>query len=700
MKKRDGQDARPTTEGLAPGYGERICPKVSVDGLPDSDVQPLLGYRNMYMWAVVPVKSEPWTPARLQARVAEAAKFMKVDGWKQGVIAKADGALKYDWPAFDWLTPGMKPFATPFWGQSYRCPVCKDPTLLSDPPNDIHRHVCPNCKKVIANDPFFDQCARQEYFRHRFADIRTLAMAWLLTGDGNYADKAITIMLAYADAYPKMTVAGYRSTGGSSRLAKYTLIVTWCLPDFAEGYALLAAYPGLDKAKRQRIETMLVDAGLREERHGGEFNNQQAEFIRTYGSVALVTGYWPLLGEALHGDFGWDAMVEYGYSEDGIGHEGQAYHVASWQAQNNFATFAFDRGLNLMTPRFKRIYDGSLAMGYGHGSLYELAYRVYQEPAYLAKFEEGRRYPGESAILCGVPNAPKAASVPAVSKLLDGMGYIFLRRGNAADSWEIHLNYKEQFDRTEQDHFTTFFFRNGVQADAAVGRMSYTTPGGDWMYFTPAHNVIVIDGQNSRGTVGELVAYKGDGDTPFAVVADNPPGTLYEGVRQLRAIALLGDAYVVFDRVVCDQPRTIDRYQWGKGKAALAFKAEPATPAKIPEAGRYKDIDAGPCSREMRIDFENGLKMRLVADQDMTGYKAVSFGGYMGTPMEVTWARLDNCKEANLLAVFSFGKDTQPPAAKIVKSTDDEIVIEVKDKEKTYTMTISPKEKKAWVEGK
>ena len=162
------QDAK----NLAPAYGERICPRVFAEGIEDSDVQPLEGYRNMYLWAVVPVKKEPRTPQTLQARVAESAKFMQVDDWKSGILRRADAALKYDWPAFDWLTPGMKPTATPFWGQSYRCPDCKDPTLQSDPPNEIKRHVCPRCKKVIENDPYFDQCMRQEYFRHRFADIR------------------------------------------------------------------------------------------------------------------------------------------------------------------------------------------------------------------------------------------------------------------------------------------------------------------------------------------------------------------------------------------------------------------------------------------------------------------------------------------------------------------------------------------------
>ena len=84
----------------------------------------------------------------------------------------------------------------------------------------------------------------------------------------------------------------------------------------------------------------------------------------------------------------------------------------------------------------------------------------------------------------------------------------------------------------------------------------------------------------------------------------------------------------------------------------------------------------------------------------MTGCKAISFGGYMGTPMEVTWARLDNCKEAALLATFFLGKDTKPPAAKIVKSTDDEIVLELKAKDKRHTVTVKPKAKKVAVEVK
>ncbi len=682
---------------LSPGYAESICPRVWVDGLADSEVQPLIGFRRMPMWAVVPPQRPAWTPPAFQARVAAAATFMVTTQWTNTVLTAAERALAHDWPAYDWLTPGQDPLTAPHWGQSYRCPACQS-WLRMDPPDKIGRHVCSNarCGKVVEGDPRLDQAARQEYFAHRFADVRTLAVAWLLTGDSTYADKALAIALAYADAYPSMTVLGTRSTSGGSKLSKTTLGSSWQLHKLAEGYAMLATYDELTEDKRQRIDAMLIDEGLRMARHAVEYTNMQGEHVRSYGSVALATGYWPLLGEAIHGEFGWHEIIEYGFSEDGFAHEGQAYHKMLFDALSHFAVFAADRGIDLLTWRFKRVFDGSQTMGYA-GPAFELPYRQYRDPAYLAALDGARRDNAEISILHGEPGLAAPDQFPAVSRLMDGMGYLFLRRGTAADSWEIRLNYKEQFDRGEADRFTTFFFRNGLQMDASVGRMFYTVPGQEWQTFTPAHNVIVIDGQNSRHVHGELVSWQGQGDTPIAVVADDPDAPLFEGVRLLRGIALLGDAYVVFDRVVAETPRTIDRYQYGKGTAKLHFPAAPPdTPlANLPEAGRFSNLQTGQACQELRIDFQNHLNMRLVSDQDMTGCKALTFAAT--GPIEVTWARLDHTTEATFLATFSLGKDSQPPHARIIKSTDDEIVFEVTAPDQAFVVTIRPGDKTAEV---
>ena len=48
------------------------------------------------------------------------------------------------------------------------------------------------------------------------------------------------------------------------------------------------------------------------------------------------------------------------------------------------------------------------------------------------------------------------------------------------------------------------------------------------------------------------MAYDPSPAAPVAVVRSDPRAPLYPGVAQWRCIALVGDAYVVFDRVACE----------------------------------------------------------------------------------------------------------------------------------------------------
>ena len=685
-------------QGLKPGHAERICPRVWIEGLADSDVQPLLGYRPMPMWAVVPVAAPPLTPPAFQARVAEAAATMNVEGWKGRALAYADETLRYDWPVLDWVAPGKDPLQTPFYGFCYACPQCKSRDFMRrDPPNSTTRHFCRGCDKVFEhNEGGLDDCARKENFADFFRRVRGLALAWLLTGEAKYADKAIAMATAFAAAHPGMTVVGERSCGTSTRLSTYNLGAAWNLPNLAEARIMLAAYPGLTGASRTTWDAFLLDEALRVTRQCGLFLNQQDEYVRVGITAAVATGYWPLLGEAIDGDFGWHAQVEYGFSEDGIGHEGSAYHTMKTNCMFETAAFADDLGIDLMTPRFKRVYDGTLTVGGGGHPGYETAYRKYRDPAYVPGIEALRQNPGEHSILRGVPRMPRAADLRMESKLMEGSGFVFLRKGSPVDSREIRLNYRAQFDRGEADRYSTWFFRNNRQVDSGVGRCPYTEPGAAFMGETAAHNTIVIDGQNSRDVVGELVAYEGGGDTPYAVVATDPAAPLFEGVRQVRGIALVGDAYVVFDRVVCDRPRTIDRYQYGPGQAVLHFPtAAPAAPLPaVNEKGRFTDVVAGAAGREMRIDFGGDLRMRLACDRDMTGCRARTLRT-ASQPIDVTWARVEAATEATFLAAFSLGKEVEPPAVRIVKTGDDEIVLALEDRGRSWTFTIRPRAKSA-----
>ncbi len=678
---------------LPPLYSEPLIPRVSVPGVEDSDVIPLRGYRRFPMWGSVPIfNRHRWTPATLQAFLEAREKVLpKIADWKAHVVRCADEALKYRWPVPD--------FGPPLHDQGYRCNKCND-WLQPATPTSLHKHFCPICKATFENNSYIDRCWLMRYNSGRASDVRNLALVHLLTGKPAYAEKAAEILLDYAAAHPKMPIYGTRSTSGASKLGCNTLHSSYVIPAFAEGYSFLETAPCLDEGKRARIVQFLKEAAFSVVRHSVEYNNQQAEHFRAYGSVGLATGFWPLAAEAIYGDFGWHELVEYGYSEDGIAHEAGAYHFAVFQAMNDLARFAYGQGVDLYTARFKRVFDGSLNAGLvmGGSGDYELAYRAYGDPRYLPTIAAAREQGNEITGLHGILGLPSAERLPVRSVHMTGAGYVYLRRGTAARWLGIALNYIKPFDRGERDRLTTFFYQTGTQVDSTVGRITYSSPHADWMAATAAHNCIVIDGADEQDADCQLIAFDPSPEAPVAVVATNPVSPLYEGVSQLRCIALLDDSFVVFDRVTCDRPRTIDRYQYGKGTALLGFKAGPIEPLPqaLPKAGAFSQIQGGPCGKEIRIDFENALKMRLVSDGDLEACKGLTFGGYQGTPMEFTFARRTG-REAAFLAAFTLGKDTQPPALAILKSTPDELAFEVKSAARAWNVTIRPKDKKVTV---
>jgi len=694
---------------LPPLYSEPLIPRVSVPGVEDSDVIPLRGYRRFPMWGSVPIfNKHRWTPATLQAFLGAREKVLpKIADWRAQVVRSADEAMKYRWPVPD--------FGPPLHDQGYRCKKCSD-WLRPATPTSFHKHICPKCGDTFENNAYYDRCWLMRYNSARASDVRHLALAYLITGKAEYAAKATEILLDYAAGYPKMPIYGTRSTSGASKLGANTLHSSYVIPAFAEGYSFLETAPCLDEEKRARIVQFLKETAFSVVRHSVEYNNQQAEHFRAYGSVGLATGFWPLAAEAIYGDFGWHELVEYGYSEDGIAHEAGAYHFAVFQAMNELAMFAKGQGVNLYTARFKRVFDGSLNAGLvlGGSGPYELAYRAYGDPRYLPTLAAAREQGNEITALHGILGLPSAERLPVSSVHMAGAGYVYLRRGTAADWLGIALNYIKPFDRGERDRLTTFFHRTGTQVDSTVGRITYGSPHAGWMAATAAHNCIVIDGADEQDADCQLIAFDpspyrqrpagsrqdggGTAETPIAVVATNPASPLYDGVAQLRCVALLEDSFVVFDRVACDRPRTIDRYQYGKGTARLHAKASPVEPLPqaLPKAGAFSQIQGGPCGKELRVDFENLLRMRVVSDGDMEAYKGLTVGAYQATPMEFTFVRRSGA-EAAFLASFTLGKDKEPPALTILKSTPEEMVFEVKAPARAWNVTIRPKDKKVRV---
>ena len=683
--------SRQKAMALPPLFAEHAFPNVYMEGVPDSDVIPLMGFRRWPMWGTVPIFNRVWwTPVAMQAHVdARKTLFPGVDAWKAKITNCAEMAMNVNWPTppLDLLPPG--------YDQGYICKDCKC-SLTPAEPASFTKHVCPRCKKSYENDYAISKSFIPNYLGARFEDIRALALSYQLTGREDYAKKAVQMLLSYADAYPSFPVTGMRSTSGGSRFGRATLFGSYLLPILAEAYTFLHEAPCLDGNSRLRIERMLNEEAGRLARHSTEYSNQTMEHLRAYGSVGLATGCWPLAAEAIQGEFGWHEMAEYAFSEDGITGEAGAYHWSIFVALNRFAGFASSQGINLLTARLKRVYDGTLTLlPSGKYPGYELAYRVYRDPAYINALSGSA---SEEKIFCGAVGIPNPELTPVKSVLMPAAGYVFLRSGNAADSREIRLNYIKTFDRLEFDRFSTFFYHNGMPVDASVGRIKYTVEGGR-MEATAAHNAIVIDGLDEKPVDGDLLSFHAAENSSVAAVVTDPASPFFEGVSQLRGVALLDTCYIVFDRITADRPRTIDRFQYGQGKALLKFSSR-KTESPIqnpPPIGTFKDVEGGACGKEARIDFGNNLKMRLVSDKDFDVYKAVTAGTYEARPMDVTFARISNATEATFLAGFTDEKDVEPPVLRIRSSTPEKLVLEVEMTGKTQVITVDIQTKNAAV---
>lgn len=681
--------SRQKAMALPPLFAECAFPQVSLDGVPDSDVFPLMGYRKWPMWGAVPIFNRTWwTPATMQAHVAaRKALIPGIDGWQAGILKGADATVAVDWP-----TPPLDLLPAAHI-MRYICSTCKC-FLQPATPTEFRRHVCPTCKKVYEGDETINKAFVTRYVGDRVENLRNLGLAWLLSGRDDYAKKAVQMLLAYAAAYPKMPVTNMRSTSAGVKLNYATLHSSYLLPVLAEAYAFLHEAPCLDAQSRQSIEGMLNDEAARDMRHSTEYSNQTMEHLRAFGSAGLATGFWPFAAEAIHGEFGWHEMVEYAFSDEGITGEAGAYHRSIFYALSRFAAFACDQNLDLFTARLKRVYDGTLFL-VGQDASYELAYRAYRDPTYISALPAA---PNEQKILRGVIGVPEPGQMPIASTLMPATGYILLRRGTVADYREIRLNYIKTFDRGEADKFTTFFFHTGKPVDTHVGRIRYFTPGGR-MEATAAHNTIVVDGQDEKPTDGQLVAFNAAADAPIGVVGTDPAAPFFDGVQQLRGVALIDKAYVVFDRVTSDKPRNLDRFQYGPGKAVLKFNAATITAplATPPPIATFKDVEGGPCGREVRVDFGDTLKMRLVADQDLTAYKAVTAGTYEAKPMDVTFARAAAATAVTFLAAFTDEKAAEPPILRIQTSTPQRLVLEVETPAATRVITVDTQAKTATV---
>jgi hypothetical protein len=197
-------------------------------------------------------------------------------------------------------------------------------------------HICPVGNHILHGDPAkgvtdFDGNAIAEAHANFAEALVTLGVAFRLTGEPRYADRAREILLAYADkyrAYPLHDNKGVPGGKGGGHVASQSLTeASWLIP-ITQGADLI--WSTLSDADRSAITDKILRPALDEVILPREYgiHNIQCRHNSAIGLVGLLLGDQQLITKAIDDPrTGFRQQIARGVQDDGMWLEGSSgYH--------------------------------------------------------------------------------------------------------------------------------------------------------------------------------------------------------------------------------------------------------------------------------------------------------------------------------------------------------------------------------------
>lgn len=510
-------------------HSEPVEAVLDFPGTDAPSVSPLLGYRPNLLWATVPPEDWRWIPPPLPEEKRAAA------------LAAADNTL-----AERWGVPVHGPSGHP---QSYIDPASNQPpTALS-----WFRHLGRD-GNLIDSDR-----VTTAYVGHihaaNFARANLLAQAWQASGDLRYAVAAREVFLEYCHWYPYLPATSPASTSGRTRLHQSTLQTCFWFAGAIDAYARIKDSPALGEADRERIENEFFRPELRAiYGHNVEYTNMQVHHYEIYTRGVLALGrHWNLVGEALHGAHGFHRMIERSFTEDGLAHETGVYHPFTLAPMMEFVERMDEFGIDVMGPRFQRVFDGTVANTpdgvvrlRNLARFYPRAYQSYRNPAYIPTLRALGQWP-PPGLSAEEAAAEEAKVVPLVGNTHQSAnGYLWLRE---TGPWGLHalsINYIMTRDRLEFDRLHVELY-DPDRLTHEVFRITYGAGESRLMYRTMAHNTVVVDRQDQLPLPARLAVFHDRPSLPAALFTEEPGASLWPEVEFARCVAILDGVFFVGD---------------------------------------------------------------------------------------------------------------------------------------------------------
>ena len=495
-----------------------------------------------------------------------------------------------------------------------RCPADDTKLVKIDVPNlPMNRYQCPKCGAAYSG-PFFDAAFEDWVGKHQAnaQAIRSSGIAYGITGDRKYAEKAAAILRPYIELYLTMPIAApqagspvFSAASGSTRIhGSYMHERRW-LNDLAIGldFVLEANVLSQDELT-QLTEKVLAPSANNMMDHKVGVMNLQGMIASTSLYAGLAAEDPQLVARAMYDSHGILNLAHWGYLPDGNWWENPSYQNVSHGVMFPALTTALHAGIIQFDERWNNVFKAAYRLygpdgrsptlgtggpgnlGYSDNVIHSLAWML--DDPQLAWVAHNRKlsYPYDSGTWARFfDSEPKLAKEDArpifTDRTLDFPHYGGIAMRADAGKMYCYLAYGRHL---VHGHYNKL----SINAYGKGGWFVRNVMGGYGDHFreflepTSGSSTIMVDGRSQDADTGELLFSK---STPLGELASAREIGAYKDLEHERTCVLLPDSLVVIDRCVSDASHTYDWLHHTDKMTGLEFAEGPADQREIESLG-------------------------------------------------------------------------------------------------------------------
>ncbi len=493
------------------------------------------------------------------------------------------------------------------WSLYYYCPVCS--VQLEFEWDKEHAHRCPACGKEYTGEPYDSSWWGLANGRNYNA-AHEMGLIYAATGEKEYAQKCVEILLAYAKHYPDYQVHGNIPYNGPGRSGAQTLDEANFQRHLAMAYDLVEETMTEEEKMYVRDRMFLPGAEFLKEHRHNQLHNHEVIIDAAIAIIGMIFGRDDLIRFAVYETYGILYQLEHGMLPHHVWFEGSfGYHFYALTSFFDFEKFAIHTKHSHMDhPNYLAMMevilpyiqpDGDFPMlndtTYGHTNssfyLYEFAYRHMKKDSLLWVLHQLYKNTERSNVesfFYGVETLPPVPSNFEEENRKNNYhtevgtyGHTILRGKDGR-----YLLFKHDTYGGEHDHYDRLgisYMAYGKRLCVDMGTTGYgAVLHYDYYKNTGTHNTVVIGEENQSPASCRLVQYEEQDDVTYvtAVCDWGAPYTMpdsftivqwkeenYKQVKMTRKIAWTDEYFAeAFYVSGADEELTVDWLMHVKGE--------------------------------------------------------------------------------------------------------------------------------------